>query len=45
MLEGVVQQVSADAKETSDSGNPALKSVQDAAYRALINLNSGHLES
>ena len=26
-------------------GNPAIRSVQEAAYRALINLGSGHLES
>ena len=45
MLDGVVKQVSADAQERSESANPAMKSVQEAAYRALINLNSGHLES
>ena len=45
MLDGVVKQVSADAQERSESGNPAMKSVQDAAYRALISLGSGHLES
>ncbi|MGH8635011.1 MAG: hypothetical protein ACRET7_12885 [Burkholderiales bacterium] len=45
MLDGVVKHVSADAQEKPESGNPALKSVQDAAYRALISLESGHLES
>ncbi|MGH8660620.1 MAG: HlyD family efflux transporter periplasmic adaptor subunit, partial [Burkholderiales bacterium] len=45
MLDGVVRQVSADAQEKPESGNPTVKSVQDAAYRALISLGSGHLES
>ena len=45
MLGGVVHQISADSQEKPESGNPAVKSVQDAAYRALINLESGHLES
>ncbi|MGH8634541.1 MAG: HlyD family type I secretion periplasmic adaptor subunit [Burkholderiales bacterium] len=45
MLDGVVKQVSADAQEKPEPSNPAIKSVQDAAYRALINLGSGHLES
>ena len=44
-MDGVVKQVSADAKETSESGNSAFKSFEDAAYRALINLESGHLQS
>jgi len=35
----------ADAQDKPESGNPASKSVQDAAYRALISLGSGHLES
>ena len=34
----------ANAHEKPEPGNPA-KSVQQAAYRALINLSSGHLES
>jgi hypothetical protein len=38
VLDGVVKQVSADAHENPELGNPAGKSVQDAAYRALINL-------
>ena len=41
----MVKQVSADAQEKPESGNPATKSVQEAAYRALINLGSSHLES
>ena len=45
MLDGVVMQVSADAHEKPESGSPAVKSVQEAAYRALINIGSGHLES
>ena len=45
MLDGVVKQVSADAQEKPEPGSPAIKSVQEAAYRALINLGSGHLES
>jgi HlyD family secretion protein len=45
MLDGVVKQVSADAHEKPESGNPAIKSVQEAAYRTLISLGSGHLES
>ena len=45
VLDGVVKQVSADAQARSESGNPAIKPVQDAAYRALINLSGGYLES
>lgn len=45
MLDGVVKQVSADAHEKPESGNAASKSVQEAAYRALIYLGSAHLES
>jgi hypothetical protein len=37
--------VSADAQEEPEPGNAAIKSVQQAAYRALINLGNGHLES
>lgn len=36
---------SADAQEKPEPGNPAIKSIQQAAYRALIGLASGHLES
>jgi HlyD family secretion protein len=43
MLDGVVSQVSADAREKSEEGG--MRSIQDAAYRALIALGSGHLES
>ena len=45
MLDGVVKQVSADAQEKTDAGNSAVKPIQEAAYRALISLGSGHLES
>ena len=45
LLSGVVKQVSADAQAGSDSGNPTARSVQDAAYRALITLASGQFES
>jgi HlyD family secretion protein len=45
MLDGVVKHVSADAHGRSESGNPAIKSVQDAAYRALINLSGSYLEN
>ena len=45
MLIGVVKQVSADAQAISESGNPGARSVQDAAYRALITLASGQFES
>ncbi len=45
MLEGVVQQISADSQEKTDASNPAVKPMQEAAYRALISLNSGYLES
>ena len=41
----MVKQVSADAQEKPEPGNPAIKSVQDAAYRALINLSSDYLQS
>lgn len=45
MLDGVVKQVGADAKEKPEPSGPAMKTVQEAAYRALINLGSNHLES
>jgi len=45
MLDGVVKQVSADAQEKPEPGSPTVKSVQQAAYRALVSLSSGHLES
>jgi HlyD family secretion protein len=45
LLDGTVRQVSADAQVSSDSSNPARRSVQDSAYRALITLASSHLES
>jgi len=34
-----------DVQEKPDAGNPAIKSAQQAAYRALINLSGGYLES
>jgi HlyD family secretion protein len=43
MLDGVVKQVGADAKERPESASS--KTLQEAAYRALINLGSSHLES
>jgi HlyD family secretion protein len=45
LLDGVVTQVSADAQARSESSNTAVKSAQDATYRALIALNSSHLEN
>ena len=45
MLDGVVKQISADSQEKTDANNPAVKPMQEAAYRALISLNSGYLES
>jgi HlyD family secretion protein len=45
LLDGTVRQVSADAQVRSDRGNSDSRSVQDAAYRALIALTSSHLES
>ena len=44
LLDGVVRQVGADAQARSDSNGPALRAEQDAAYRALISLESGSLE-
>jgi len=37
--------VSGDAQEKLEPGNPAITSIQQAAYRAIITLGSGHLES
>ena len=45
MLDGVVRQVSADAQEKTDAGSPAVKPIQEAAYRVLIKLNRDTLES
>ena len=45
MLDGVVKQVSADSQEKADTTGPSVKSVQDAAYRALISLSGDYLES
>jgi hypothetical protein len=44
MLDGVVNQVGADAQEKSEATNSATKSMQETAYRALIKLNRAHLE-
>jgi HlyD family secretion protein len=45
MLEGVVSHIGADAHEKNDTGNPALKPMQDASYRALISLGNRHFNS
>ncbi len=45
MLDGVVRQVSADAQEKADTNGQPVKPMQEAAYRALISLNSGYLDS
>ena len=45
MLDGTVRQVGADAKEKPDATAPALRTMQEAAYRALIDLGSNSLES
>jgi HlyD family secretion protein len=45
MLDGVVKRVGADAKERPESAGPAMETMQEAAYRALIDLGSNHLES
>ena len=42
MLEGIVRQVSADAKEKTDG---AARLNEDAAYRTLIDLSGRSLES
>jgi hemolysin D len=44
MLDGVVRLVSADAQERQDASGNQAKAMQDAAYRALINLKSNYLE-
>ena len=45
MLDGVVKHIGADARETPEQSNSAVKSMQEAAYRTLIDLNSDNLES
>ena len=45
MLDGVVRHIGADALEKPASGNAAVKSMEVAAYRTLINLGSSYLES
>ena len=37
--------MSGDAQVRPGRGNPAINSVQEAAYRALINLSSDYLQS
>src|SRR5262245_11787679 len=45
MVDGVVRQVSADTQDRTDnSGAVRPAPAQDAAYRALIDLDNGHLE-
>jgi len=43
ILNSVVRPVGADAQEKPEPGNTAGKSVEEAAFRALINLGTGHL--
>lgn len=43
MLDGVVTQVSADAHDKGETSSSPARSFHDAAYRALINLDSDHL--
>jgi len=45
MLDGVVQQISADAQEKSNGPGSGARPPQEAAYRALISLSSNYLES
>jgi HlyD family secretion protein len=45
MLDGVVRQISADAQEKTDSASTAVKSFQEAAYRALIALDQHYLST
>ena len=45
MLDGVIKQISADSQEKADANGQPVKAMQEAAYRALISLDSGHLES
>jgi len=40
-----VNQVGADAQEKPDGATGGAKALQEAAYRVLINLDSGYLES
>ena len=45
MVDGVVQQISADAQERSEGPDGVPKAYREAAYRALINLDRDYLES
>jgi membrane fusion protein, hemolysin D len=43
MLDGVVMQVSADAHDKTETSDTPTRSLHEAAYRALINLDSDYL--
>jgi hemolysin D len=43
MLDGVVKQVSADAHDKGEASGTMAKAAQDAAYRALIDLDADHV--
>ncbi len=45
MLNGLVRQIGADAQERNDNAAARPNQLQEAAYRALIDLDKGHLES
>ena len=48
MMDGVVRQISADTQDRTDNGagaRPPQPQPQEAVYRALIDLDKGHLES
>ena len=45
MVDGVVQQISADAQEKSEGPDGVPKAYREAAYRALIDLDRDYLES
>ena len=45
MLDGVVRQISADAQDKSASADGVTRQLPEMAYRALISLDSSHLES
>lgn len=45
MVDGKVQQISADAQDRSDAANGGAKPFQEAAYRALISLDRTDLQT
>ena len=45
LLDGVVRKVGADAQEKPEANGSQVRSVQEAAYRAQIELSQSHLES